>query len=148
MIRRDGFDVLGHNVDFQIDNGANLLPAHDHCALGISDQGNGKRVTRTLCNGEAGAVNCYVAFLDNVRQQSRRRSHRHPQRVAFGLDTYDLTRAVHMALNIVAAEPAAEGQRPLQIDRIANLQETEICSAQGLGADTNREAGLIETNNR
>ena len=124
---QEGLDVLGHDVELDVDRVARALVPERGDLGGVGDDGDGEAVVVDGGHGEAHAVDGDRALLHHVAEEVGGDG---DAQVGRGVD--DDADRVDVALDEVAAEPVAEPHRALEVDRVAGLQVAEGGAGEGL----------------
>ena len=128
------FHVLGNHIDLDIDRAAHAVAVHDGALPGVGR--NPELEFAVLVNGGNGkgnAIDGNAALVDGVAGKLLRYTHAHHVVLPHGGDGGDSGRAIHMAHDQVAAEPAAGAHGALQIAERALGQCAQGGHAHGLG---------------
>jgi hypothetical protein len=132
-------DVLGQDVDLEVDPVSGLLDAEGGQLQRGGDEADGEVGVAGLDDGEADAVDGDGALLHDVLGELLREPD--PHRPALG-PLFDGAGAVDMALDEVPVEPAAQLHGALQVDAGAGGQCAEAGAGEGLADDVGRELAL------
>mmetsp|Transcript_20139 Transcript_20139/g.59824 ORF Transcript_20139/g.59824 Transcript_20139/m.59824 type:complete len:377 (+) Transcript_20139:116-1246(+) len=140
------FDVLGDDVDLQVDRRAHLLVGDDNLLLRVRDQHEVEPALSVIdvANRERRAIDRDEALGDNIRQQPRRRLDLDVKRIAVRPQLLDRSDVVDVPLDKVARVTAVGGERALEVDGVAWLERFQVGPPDRLRRQPDREARAVE----
>mmetsp|Transcript_6068 Transcript_6068/g.10035 ORF Transcript_6068/g.10035 Transcript_6068/m.10035 type:complete len:295 (+) Transcript_6068:159-1043(+) len=143
-------DVLGDDVDLEVDEAADGLGGDDDLLLRVRHEHEVEPAFLGvhLAHGEARAVHGDEPLRHDVREQPRRRAHLDPQRVALRTQLLDDADVVDVPLHEVAAVAPVGRERALQVDRVARRQRAHVRALHRLWRQAHLERPLIELGHR
>src|SRR6266542_2768060 len=117
---QEALDVFCDHVDFNIHRRAQPLRRQCNHGLGVGDERDPEPIAAALGHGQAHPIETNVPLHHDIAHQLVGSGEPDTQRVAVDAGLDDAADAVDVALNVVAAEPRTNLDRPLQVDPIAD----------------------------
>ena len=124
-VRQQPLDVLGDDVDLEVDPIAGLTGAEGGPRQRLGDQADREPVGAGLDDRQADAVDGDRALVDEVAAETVGQGDLDDLPVLAGLPAYDGPGAVDVSLNDVAAETRCRSDGALEINRRARFQTSE-----------------------
>src|SRR5262249_9021841 len=141
-------DIFRNYIDLKIDRRARRERTQIGHLQSVRYNRNLKPAVTESRYREANPFNRYRAFHANIAAQLLRITEAHDNAVADRTFPDQLSGAVDVALHDMAAESAADGKRPLKIDRRTRTQAAQSSARERFGGDIESKPFRIEFDDR
>lgn len=141
-------DVFPDDIGFQVDDGSRMFIHEGRIGHGMGNDGHGKLAVTDGYDGQADTIDGNGPLSDNERFHVFRDGNGDDPGNTVGCDAGDMTDAVDMAADDMAAQPAADLHSPFKVDLGATLDGAERRATHGFMHNVSRKGRIRHIRNR